>query len=190
MDGFANVNAHSWAYGYVLGARATLDDWTLGLSYRSSIHHTLKGPWTFILDQSGLGAAIRGATGLLSNTTERANLATPATVEFGARKQFGDRWTALLEVDWTSWSVFKGLNIVATNPFQPPDLTNAQWHDAWFAAIGAEYIVDDNWILRGGGAYDESPIPASHSARAFRTQIGIDYPQAPLIERRKPSTSN
>ncbi len=162
LDGYARVNAHSWAYGFVLGAHAALDDgWTLGLSYRSAVHHTLKGPWTFTLDGAGLGAAIRGATGLFTDTTMRAKLSTPDVVEFGVRKILDDRWTALLEVDWTGWSVFDELRIGAANPLQPDDVTTAQWHDAWMAALGAEYKADDSWVLRAGAAYDESPIPAS-----------------------------
>jgi long-chain fatty acid transport protein len=160
MDGFARVNAHSWAYGFVLGARAELNDgWTLGLSYRSAVHHTLSGPWTFTTDSAGLGAAIRSATGLFMNTTERAKLTTPDVVEGGVRKVLDDRWTALLEVDWTGWSAFNELRVIAANPAQPNDVTNAQWNDAWMAAIGAEYAASDDWSLRGGFAYDGSPIP-------------------------------
>ncbi len=162
MDGFARVNSHSWAYGFELGARAELDDgWTLGASYRSAVHHTLKGPWTFMTDGAGLGAAIRGATGIFADTTERAKLTTPDLVEAGVRKAIDDRWTALLEVDWTGWSAFNNLNVVAANPAQPGDLTNSQWHDAWMAAIGAEYAASEDWSLKCGFAYDGSPIPDS-----------------------------
>jgi long-chain fatty acid transport protein len=162
MDSFARVNAHSWAYGFVLGARAELEDgWILGVSYRSAVHHTLSGPWTFTTDSTGLGAAIRSATGLFANTTERAKLTTPDVVEAGVRKTIDDRWTGLLEVDWTGWSAFNELRVIAANPAQPNDVTNAQWHDAWMAAVGAEYAANEDWSLRGGFAYDGSPIPDS-----------------------------
>lgn len=165
MDGFAHVNAQNWSYGFVLGGRAVLDDgWTLGLSYRSAVHHSLHGLWTFTLDNTGLGAAIRGATGLFANTTASAKLTTPDVFEFGIRKQTGDRWTALLEVDRTGWSAFNQLNVVAANPLQPADVTNAQWNDSWMTALGVEYIADDSWTLRAGTAYDASPIPDSTEA--------------------------
>jgi long-chain fatty acid transport protein len=173
MDGAAVVNAHSWAYGFVLGGRAAFDDgWTLGLSYRSEVHHTLKGPYTFTLDSTGLGAAIRAATGLLSNTTAQAKLVTPQVVEFGVRKQFGDRWTALFETDWTGWSAFNNLTITAANPVQPADITNANWKDAWMVAAGAEYAASDDWTLRAGTAYDESPIP---DADRYWISVGATY---------------
>jgi long-chain fatty acid transport protein len=182
LDGFARVNAHSWAYGYELGGRAALDDgWTVGFSYRSAMHHTLKGPWTFTLDGAGLGAAIRGATGVFTDTTARAKLATPDTVEFGLRKQLGNSWTMLLEVDWTGWSIFKELRVTAANPTQPNDVTNAQWNDAWMAAVGAEYALDDQWTLRGGAAYDGSPVPDSTIGRASRMRIVTGSRSAPPI---------
>ena len=162
MDGFSTVNAHSWAYGFVLGARAVLDDgWTLGVSYRSAVHHTLKGPWTFNLDQAGLGAAIRSATGVLSNTTMRTKLTTPDVVALGLQKTLGDRWTALAEVEWTNWTTFGSLDVLAANPSQPSDVTNTEWKQAWMVALGAEYAVDERLKLRGGIAYDGTPVPDS-----------------------------
>jgi long-chain fatty acid transport protein len=162
FDGTALVRAHNWAYGFVLGGRAVLDDgWTLGLSYRSAVYHTLKGPLTFTLDSAGLGAAIGAATGLFKNTTASAKLATPDEIEFGLRKKLGDRWTALLEVDRTGWSVYKELRVIAANPLQPNDVTNTQWKDAWMAGLGVEYAADDDWTLRAGTGYDATPIPSS-----------------------------
>jgi long-chain fatty acid transport protein len=189
MDGFARVNAHSWAYGFELGARAELDEgWTLGASYHSAIHHTLKGPWTFTTDTTGLGAAIRGATGLLSNTTERAPLTTPDIVEAGLRKRIDDQWTALLEVDWTGWSAFNELRITAANPIQPNDVTNARWGNSWMAAIGAEYVADDKWALRAGAAYDGSPVPDSTmgpripDADRYWISAGVTYHASDVLD--------
>ena len=146
MDaGSAMVNAHSWAYGFSLGARANLGDgWNIGLSYRSAVHHKLKGPWTFTFDNAGVGAAINHATGLFSATSASAKLTTPDVAEFGVRKQITSDWTGLLEVDWTGWSKFKQLDIAAVNPVQPNDLTNARWHDSVMASIGTEYKPDND----------------------------------------------
>lgn len=35
----------------------------------------------------------------------------------------------------------------------------SKWKDSWFFAIGAHYKVSGNWLLRGGIAYDQSPVP-------------------------------
>ncbi len=141
IDSYARVNAHNWAYGFVLGARAVLDDgWTLGASYRSAVHHTLKGPWTFTLDSLGLGAGIRAATGLFTDTTQRAKARHAGCG--GVRCAQGFR--RAMDRACCKWAGpdgpnFQQLNIVAANPFQPPDVTNAQWNDAWMVSVGAEY---------------------------------------------------
>jgi len=159
-DGSSTIKASGWGYGFVLGARAELDDgWTLGLAYRSQVHHTLSGPWTFQMDSLGLGAAIRGATTLLSDTRAKAKLTTPGDLQFGFRKSFAERWTLLASADWTDWSSFKTLTAVAANPVQPNDVTLANWKSSWLFSLGAEYAATDDLTLRLGTALDQSPVP-------------------------------
>jgi long-chain fatty acid transport protein len=161
-DGTAAISASGWGYGFVLGGRAELDDgWTLGLSYRSAVHHTLKGPWTFTLDSVGFGAAIQSATTLFTDTTAKAKITTPADLQFGLRKKFMDDWTLLAEADWTDWSSFKNLTAVAANPVQPNDVTIANWKSSWMTSLGMEYAASDDIALRMGTGIDQTPIPSS-----------------------------
>jgi len=160
MDGAARLSAMDWSEGFTLGVIDQISpDLTLGLSYQSAIRHRLAGPLTFTLDSAGLGAAIRGATGLFTNTRASAALTMPDMILSGARWRLNDRWTALAELDWTNWSQFQNLTVVSQNPAQPNDITQAGWHNAIFASLGAEYQLDDDLKLRGGAGYDESPIP-------------------------------
>ena len=159
-DGASTIKAAGWGYGFVLGARAELDDgWTLGLSYRSEVHHTLAGPWTFQMDSVGLGAAIRSATTLLSDTRAKAKLTTPGDLQFGLRKKFAEDWTIMASADWTDWTSFKDLTAVAANPVQPNDVTIANWKSSWLFALGTEYAASDDFTLRAGVALDQTPVP-------------------------------
>jgi long-chain fatty acid transport protein len=188
-DGTASISASGWGYGFVLGARAELDDgWTLGLSYRSAVHHTLKGPWTFTLDSVGYGAAIQGATGLFADTTARAKITTPAELGMGLRKKFLDDWTLLAEADWTDWSSFKNLTAVAANPVQPNDVTVTNWKGSWLTSLGVEYAASDDIALRMGTGIDQTPIPSSTLAPripdANRTWLagGVTWHAAPEMD--------
>jgi long-chain fatty acid transport protein len=177
-DGSATIKASGWGYGFSLGARAELDDgWTLGLSYRSEVHHTLSGTWDFSLDSAGLGAAIRSATTLLSNTSAKAKLNTPGDLQFGLRKQFAERWTLLAGADWTDWTSFQNLTAVAGNPVQPNDVTVANWRSSWLVSLGAEYAATDDLTFRLGTAIDETPVPTGTLAPripdASRTWIAM-----------------
>jgi long-chain fatty acid transport protein len=186
MDGAARLSGMDWSTGFSLGAiYKPSPDWTLGLAYQSAIFHKLSGPLTFTLDSAGLGAAIRGATGLFTNTRASAKLATPDMLLFGARKDFSDSFSLMAELDWTNWSRFKNLTVVAANPAQPSDVTLANWNGAIFASLGGEYRLDDMWKLRAGVGYDESPVPdATRSPRipdASRTWLaaGIEARLSP-----------
>lgn len=189
QDGSASVSAHDWGYGFVLGARAELDDgWTLGISYRSAVHHTLKGLLKFTMDSVGFGAAIQSATTLLTDTTAKAKITTPAELGMGMRKKLTDDWTLLAEADWTDWASFKNLTVVAANPVQPNDVTMANWKSSWLTSVGAEYAASDDITLRMGTGIDQTPVPSSTlNARipdANRTWIagGVTWHAAPEMD--------
>jgi long-chain fatty acid transport protein len=160
QDSFAALSGKNWSYGYELGAIDHItDDLTVGLSYHSAIQHDLRGPLTFKLDNSGIGATIRALTGLFTNTHNKTRLTMPDTLLFGARLALSDRWTGLLEADWTDWSHVRELRVVAANPLQPDDVTTTRWHNTLFGSLGLEYRADPCWMLRAGIAYDQSPVP-------------------------------
>lgn len=186
LDGSARLSGFSWDTGFTLGALwQPSSDMSFGLSYKSAVFHNLSGPFTFTLDGAGLGAAIRGATGLFTNTRATAKLSTPDMLLFGAKKQFGDDFALMAELDWTNWSRFKNLTVVAANPAQPNDVTVGNWHSTVFASLGGEYRIADGWKLRAGVGYDESPVPdATRTPRipdANRTWLaaGVEYRMSP-----------
>ena len=163
LDGYGVIkNADDWSWGWVAGAMFHPNDrLTLGVSYRSSVDHTVEGKIHFIYDAGGVAAGINGATGMFTDTHIAVNVTTPDVVAVGLRYQINDQWAGLLGADWTNWSVFKSLNVRMKNPVQPTDVTTANWDDSWFVAAGLEYAVDDTWTLRAGTAYDETPVPDS-----------------------------
>jgi long-chain fatty acid transport protein len=182
LDSGARLSAISWSEGFSLGAVwQPMSDLGFGLAYKSAISHKMSGPLTFTLDGAGLGAAIRGATGLFTDTRASVKLPMPDMILFGAKKQLSDDLAVMVELDWTNWSRFKELTVVARNPAQPDDVTLANWHDSIFASLGGEYRLNDAWKLRAGVGYDESPVPdATRGPRipdANRTWLaaGMEY---------------
>ncbi len=160
QDGFARVTGDDWGFGFNLGAIYELTPSTrIGIAYRSKVEHTLKGKASFDPDQAGiantLGMALGGA---FTDTGTKADLTTPATASLGVLHHVNERLALMAEVQWTDWSEFGRLTVKFDNN-TPDSLTDNDWNDTWFASIGASYRLTERWLLRGGLAYDQTPIP-------------------------------
>lgn len=141
----AEVNADSLGLGFTAGVLFQPTDTTnIGLGFRSSIKHKLKGKSQF------------GAGGLAGTAT--ANYNSPETVTLGVRQKMTDDLTLLAGVEWANWSRFKSLDI---NLSAPPITasTKENWKDSWYYSLGAEYAATDALMVRGGIAYEKSPVP-------------------------------
>jgi long-chain fatty acid transport protein len=71
----------------------------------------------------------------------------------------------LAEVQWTNWSVVKNLRVQRTDGSALSDQPE-RWHGTWFGSVGVRYHPDPNWTIRGGFAFD--PTPVSNQFRTAR----------------------
>lgn len=192
QDGSVLLKAQNWGIGYVLGVSwKPSDKLSLGLAYRSQIDNTLKGKAEFTYGTqlvtlgpytNTVGGFIAGETGWFQNGGAEADFATPASITFGLRYKITDQLTALVGIDWTGWSSFKELRIVANpNPYsQPDDVTTMNWEDSWFGSLGLQYECHD-WVFRIGTAYDGTPTvndyrtPGIPDGSRYWITIGAGY---------------
>jgi long-chain fatty acid transport protein len=138
-------------FGYRLGV--TLTPWqgtNIGLAYRSMIHHTLEGTFT-------TPVAVPPILGFGSNPI-KANLNLPDSVVFGLSQVINDQWQAHFGVEWTNWSRFRRIPIVAVNSGVPFTSLNFQYDDSWFFSTGVEYRYNRDLTLRAGVAYELSAV--------------------------------
>ncbi len=158
------IKGDGYGYGYTLGAIWTpLKGTTLGFGYRSQVDHTLEGH------------ASLPSLGDLNGTKVSADLAMPAIATASIRQAINPRLALLGTVQWTNWSELDRIVIKAktSNPYlgttagQPLTVLPLNWHDGWFFSTGVEYAYNARTVLRGGVAYEESPIQAS-SERTLR----------------------
>jgi len=171
-DGRLHVELSNWNVGFNVGVLFTPTDTTrIGLSYRSPVHHDLTGDARFDVPVAAQPLTAGGT--LFANTNATAALDTPDVIGIGLRQQIDDRWTALVDFDWTLWSRVKTLALTFANPAQPPIIQQANWHDSGRIAVGGTYQLSDDTQLRAGLAYDQSPIP-----NAFRS---ADLPDSDSI---------
>jgi len=155
-DGFGGLKGDDWGYGWTLGLlwKPTAND-RIGLSYHSQIDHTLEGDATFEVPSNVL--PLLG--GAFLNQNGQADFDTPWFVTASWWHTFDDRLSFGADIGYTHWSSFKDLLIRYESPAMGP-FTRAQdfnWDDTWFYSFGGEYRLDDQWTLRAGVAYDETP---------------------------------
>jgi long-chain fatty acid transport protein len=158
-DGRAELQGDDWGVGYDLGVIVEPRPGTrLGVSYRSAIDQTLRGRTDYTLDQAGVGAFLKGTQGLFTNGNATAKLETPASLSVGLYQTVSERWAVMADLAWTDWSVFKELRVKFDNPAQPDNVTEQNWTDSWFAALGTTWKATDTLTFRAGVAYDKSPV--------------------------------
>ena len=151
-DGTETFHATGWNVGYNLGLQLHLldDRLTFGAAYRSRIRHSLSGE----LDVIGLEGYLAGQNFRAGNA--RGNFTTPWAATFSARYRLTRRLTLDAQVVHTGWSEFDAVRIT-----QPITSTVAEnYGDTTNGAIGADYALTPQWVVRAGVQYDPTPTPS------------------------------
>ena len=149
------------AIGFTAGVNWTPSEHTsIGLGYRSSINHNLKGTASIPTFIPGLGFTALGAS-------IQAPVNLPEIVTLSLRHALTERLSILATGEWSHWARVEKFDIIcqgnAPNLLCPTGgrlVTSLPlgWHDGWMVALGGEYKATDQLKLRTGIAYEASPI--------------------------------
>ena len=151
-EGQAKVKGDDWSVGYNLGVLYELNPATrFGLAYRSDVRHKLEGDVTF--------TGVPAPNGPIS-----AEITLPETVSLSGFHQINPQWAMMGDITWTRWNRFQELRIVRNTGITVGQPTIENWDDTYRFALGASYQQSKQLKLRGGIAYDQSPV-----SDAYRT---------------------
>jgi long-chain fatty acid transport protein len=181
------VEGDDWAFGYNLSMMWDINsDITLGVTYRSEMEFELEGDSKFaqkenvaVLTQSpsdipntpvSAGDYIIANVGDVPDQASEVPLTTPQSLTVSYAHQVTNKIQLLAGATWTQWSVFEDFDILSTE--SEPGMMEAlsglggkyighieeNWSDTTAIAVGANYQLNDDWLLRAGYAYDESPV--------------------------------
>ncbi|ATD66623.1 hypothetical protein CNR27_03455 [Luteimonas chenhongjianii] len=161
-DGLAEIQGKDNGFGWIVGAHfRPTDTVSVGVSYRSEIDYELHGTadWTV----PGNVAAVLGQAqpGLFLDGPGGADLTTPSILNVGATWQVNDALMLSATYAQTGWESLREVRIEFDNP-DADSVEPFEWRDTYFAALGAEYKLNESWKLRGGVAYDETPTNLEH----------------------------
>lgn len=148
----ARLAGDDWGYGWNAGLLLEADEnnrWAL--SYRSEVDLTLEGDYANGISPLGGGQGGQPLAG-------SKDLTLPAIAELSGYNKVSDQWALHYGVMWTEWSSFKELKAVdsAGNQLLHKD---ENFKNSWRVSAGATHYLNDQWTLRGGLAYDKSPVP-------------------------------
>ncbi|MCL6262503.1 outer membrane protein transport protein [Craterilacuibacter sp. RT1T] len=149
------IEADSWDYGYNLGLMYQFNaDSRVGLSYRSKIQHEPEGDYTV----EGL-PAFTGLNGVYGGSTR---VTTPESILLSGYHRIDPKLALTGSLRWSNWSRYETL-VIENDSGKPvigePSIIPNNWKASWFASVGADYNYSDKLTLRGGVAYETSPVP-------------------------------
>ena len=160
--GQGDIEGDSWDWGFNLGLMISpTDKLRFGLAFRSSIEHDAEGDFTF---SNGQGDAAN-FNGYVFNMT--TSIETPDTVMLTGTWETTDRLRLSGLIRWANWSDFDELKIKNSVPGQVDEWTGGmfrektvinEWQDTWLFSVGADYRINDAFTVRGGLAYETSPV--------------------------------
>lgn len=139
------------AWGWNVGAMFQLTpDTRVGVSYRSKLKFDLEGR-QHVAAPINLDRAITAA------------LETPDNFSLALSQKIGDRLELLADATWTGWSSVNALIPLLDNGTRAAAPLRYNFKNAWRVGLGGKYQFNDDWNLRAGVAYDETPVPDAAS---------------------------
>jgi long-chain fatty acid transport protein len=163
----ATVSGNDGGWGWNLGILVNIDPQTrFGAAYRSKIKYDVSGSANIInppvpalpASLAPVAAALSNAVnGVLASGDISLALEVPDTGNVSIFRQIDSKWDVMADVQYTGWSSVQALTVVRSTGTLLEN-TPENFRNTWRGSVGANYHYTDQWMFRGGLAYDQSPI--------------------------------
>ncbi len=151
-NGEIDIDAKGDGWGYNLGIQyQATEAVALGLTYRSPVTIAYEGD----VELDGLNMSMDADS----------EIDFPAMIAGGVSWQATTKLRLELAAEWQKWSTRDSQIINYDVPvpllgiLPTTQNTEMDWEDTWVLMLGAEYELNEKWTLRGGYAYNETPVP-------------------------------
>ena len=158
-DPVADLRGENYSAGFVASA---MYQWSpalrVGLSYRSRIQHDIDGGQRIFVPPA-LGALSPATAGqlLALSSSAKSQITLPDSVTAGIYYDIAPNLAVFADLQWTHWSTFNNLTVVATNGLSA-SVTPERWRSTVFAAVGFNLRLTDKIMFQAGAGYDQSPV--------------------------------
>ncbi|MCJ2186710.1 OmpP1/FadL family transporter [Novosphingobium beihaiensis] len=145
-DGHQTLSGKGWDVGWSAGMQYHTGPFSLGLSYKSSIKHKLKGT----VETTGLLGPLAGQNGTINT---HATYSTPWMAIGSVRYKATNKLTLNAQVVRYGWSEFDSIDLGDPLNVSIPE----NYKNSWSYAVGADYAISPKWTVRGGVQYAGTP---------------------------------
>ena len=178
---YSDFKVSGWSTTMNLGAMYEFDEYTrVGLSYRFKSTQRTTGHHTVTVNPQFAAMASMLNMQDVNRYDSVSDPELPASWILSGYHKFGEKWGTTATVKYTQWhrfSVFPAYSSGSGNLD-----VQYRWKDAWNFALGQDYYLNENWTLRAGLAWDQSPVP-NNTYRTNRipdtdrlwTSFGVSY---------------
>lgn len=151
IDYLVQNNGKDWGIGAHGGVLLSFRDGgtRLGLNYMSQVSFDLEGTSTAI-----------GPGGPFISNTLNGGTKLPNSLAASFYHEVNKSFALLGTLVWEKWDVFQ--NLTLNNVATPVGTTNVtkpeNYENAYRAALGFNYRLNDSFLVRAGGYFDETPV--------------------------------
>lgn len=157
------------AWGANLGFMAKVnDELSLGVSYRTKIDLEARN------EQADFKNIPTSLQSTFPDTTFDADLVLPAELTLGLAYKLNDSTTLAFDLNRTFWSAYEDLTVVFDNG-AGTSVNSRNYKDANTYRFGVQHQYNEQWILRGGIYFDESPVRDGYFAPETPRNDSIGY---------------
>ena len=171
LDANATVDASDSAWSWNIGALWNLTpDTRIGAQYRGPIKYHTTGSVSFTYPQlPTLPPALAPVVGLLAANVNSAlpngginsDIKLPDSANFSFFTRLNPQWDLMADVQWTHWATLQNLTFVRTTGAELQS-TPENFDNSWRLSVGANYHLNDQWLFRGGFAWDQTPVSTQY----------------------------
>lgn len=155
--GYSDFDLDGWTAAWTVGAMYEFTPETrLGVTYKAKSMQTVKGDHKV----SGF-PAMTGLNQTVGNGKASPDL--PQSVLVSGYHQLNDKWGLTSSVRWTDWKdsfqeFIMSSDALILMPLGGKKVVDESWRETWTISFGADYYLNENWTLRAGTAWDQSPV--------------------------------
>lgn len=173
-DGAGNVKLDDWGYGYHLGWLWDINEQArIGVNYRSKVKHNLKGEaeWSAVgpvaqqYSRAIQATVAQGGSGYVPQEDASLDIVTPESLSVHGMYRATPKLKLFGDITWTRHSRFNEAHLNFANEKRTLSgaLSNEtviypNWRNTYKIGIGASYQYSQPLQLRGGIAFDQSPV--------------------------------